>query len=268
MFAVLVKRQLLLLRLVLSSFQFGRCKKSLQNFMKKALIAMTGLLLLSGFVMAQAIDGTAAFQKTTMSQPVVMIHLPYSPSITERAFHDYLSKASKKDQKEAANYQLSTSTVLVKNNVSNADMHFFIGRGDSQNKNESVIYLKLNSFTRYESTMDSNVVNFDMQEAKDYLNNLAIAIQPYAAELQKKLQQKDLANSQKAYNVLTDKGNKLQIKRKAIENRISDDTKGKNIDGLTKEKNRNDQKIKENLGALMNLNADINKQMAALALLR
>ena len=147
-------------------------------------------------------------------------------------------------------------------------MHFFIGRGDSQNKNESVIYLKLNSFTRYESTMDSKVVNFDMQEAKDYLNNLAIAIQPYAAELQKKLQQKDLANSQKAYSVLTDEGNKLQIKRKAIDNRISDNRKQKNIDGLTREKNRNDQKIKENLGALTNLNADINKQMAALALLR
>lgn len=236
--------------------------------MKKTFVLITGLLLLNGFVMAQAKESIAVFQAITMSQPVVMLHLPYAPVVTERAFKDYLSKISKKDQKEAINYQLSTNTVLVKNNFSNADMHFFIGRGNSQNKNESVIYLKLNSFTRYENTLDSNVINFDMQEAKDYLNNLAIAIQPYAADLQKKLQQKDLANSQKKYSVLTNEGNKLETKRKTIDFRISDNRKGKKIDRLAREKDLNNMKINENLVARTNLNADITKQMAALALLK
>ena len=235
--------------------------------MKKTFVLMTGLLLLSGFVIAQAKDGTAAFQKT-MAQPVIMLHLPYSPIVTERAFYDYLSKTSKKDQKEAINYQLSTNTVLVKNNFSNADMHFFIGPGDGQNKNESVIYLKLNSFTRYENTLDSNVINFDMQEAKNYLNNLAIAIQPYATNLQKKLQQKDLVNSQKKYSVLINEGIKLETKRKTIDFRINENSKEKRVDGLTKEKIRNDKKINENHLARTILNADITKQMAALALLR
>jgi hypothetical protein len=61
------------------------------------------------------------------SQPTVLLYLPYSPEITEKAFYNYLSKTTNKEQKEAPGFLLSTNTSLAKSNVSDADMHFFIG---------------------------------------------------------------------------------------------------------------------------------------------
>ena len=116
--------------------------------MMKNLILLTGSLFLCELVMAQAKDGTAELQKTTLSQPAALLYLPYSPQVTEKAFYNYLLKTTNKQQKEATNFLLSTNTLLAKSNVSNADMHFFISSRGNSNKNESVIYLKLNSFTK------------------------------------------------------------------------------------------------------------------------
>ena len=57
----------------------------------------------------------------------------------------------------------------------------------------------------------------NMQDAKDYLDNLATAIKPYASDLQLKLQKKNLSDAQDNNRSLITEGNKLEEERKNIQ---------------------------------------------------
>jgi len=195
----------------------------------KRLFSVTGFLFLCGFAIGQAKDGTAEFQKMATSQPAAVIYLPYSPEVVQKALADYLLK-------------------------------------DSMTLNESAIYLKLNSFSNDENNT-GKAIQFDMQDAKDYLDNLAIAIKPYASDLQLRLQQKNLADAQDKNRSLTTEGNKLEEERKKIQVQIGENENYKKDKGLAERKAKNDKLIDENQTARLNLSNDITKQIAALAIL-
>jgi len=233
----------------------------------KKLFAVTGFLFLCGYAIAQAQDGTVELQSTASSQPAASIYLPYSPEVVKKALNNYLSQTSDREQKNAKGYLLSSNTLIVKNNKSDADMHFVIGLKDPTNINESVVYLKLNSPSNYEQTVQSEI-QFDMQDAKDYLDNLAIAIKPYARELQLELQQKNLADARNKNTSLIQEGDKLEQKRKNIQIKIGENENYKRDKGLARRKAKNDKLINDNLTAQSNLSRDIAKQMAALGLLK
>ena len=110
-------------------------------------------------------------------------------------------------------------------------------------------------------------MQFDMQAAKDYLDNLAIAIKPYASELQLKLQQKNLSDAQDKHTSLITEGNKLEEERKKIQVKIDENKSAKKETRLVERKIKNERLIDENLTARLNLGDDITKQIAALALL-
>jgi len=234
----------------------------------KRLFSMTGFLFLCGFAIGQAKDGTAEFQKMATSQPAALIYLPYSPEVIQRALADYLLKTGDKQQDNAKGYLLSSNTFIVKNNKSGADMTLLIGlkTQDSMNLNESAIYLKLNSFSNDENST-GKAIQFDMQDAKDYLDNLAIAIKPYASDLQLKLQQKNLSDAQDKHASLITEGNKLEEERKKIQVAIGENKSAKKETRLVERKIKNERLIDENLTARQNLSDDITKQIAALALL-
>ena len=164
----------------------------------KRLFVATGFLFLCGFVFGQAKDGTAELQKMAASHPAALIYLPYSPEVVQKALANYLSESSdylresgENQDEKVKGYLLSSNTLIVKSNKTGADMHFIIGLKNDSNKYESGIYLKLNSFSNEDNSWEKPT-QFDMQDAKDYLDNLAIAIKPYASDLQLKLQQKNL----------------------------------------------------------------------------
>jgi hypothetical protein len=146
-------------------------------------------------------------------------------------------------------------------------MHFVIGLKDPTNINESVVYLKLNSSSNYLDSAQTST-HFDMQDAKDYLDNLAVAIKPYASKLQLELQQKKLADARNKNTALVQEGDKLEQKRKNIQIKIGENENYKRDKGLARRKAKNDKLINENLTAQLNLSNDIAKQMAALALLK
>lgn len=234
--------------------------------MKKLFVA-TGFLFLCGYSIGQAMDGTTEFQKTMTSQPVASIYLPYSPQVVEKALGNYLSKTRDSKQKNGEEYLLSSNTLIVKNNKSNADMHFALGLKNPGNTNESVIYLKLNSSSNSEGSTGAPM-QFDMQDAKDYLDNLAIAIKPYASELQLKLQQKNLSDAHEKSTSLIKKENKLEQKRKKIQIRMGENENYKRDNAIARRKAKNDKLIDENLSAQLNLSNEIAKQTAALSLLK
>jgi hypothetical protein len=119
----------------------------------KKLFVVTGFLFLCGYAIGQAKDGTADLQSTASSQPAASIYLPYSPEVVKKALNNYLSQTSDREQKNAKGYLLSSNTLIVKNNKSDADMHFVIGLKDPTTINESVVYLKLNSPSSYEQSV-------------------------------------------------------------------------------------------------------------------
>jgi len=238
--------------------------------MKRLLIA-TGFLFLCGFVIGQAKDGTAELQKMATSHPAALIYLPYSPEVVQKALANYLSEgtdyffeSSEKQEEKVKGYLLSSNTLLVKSNKTGADMHFVIGLKNDSNKNESGIYLKLNSFSNEDNSW-GKPMQFDMQDAKDYLDNLAIAIKPYASDLQLKLQQKNLSDSQDKNKSLIAEGNKLEEERKKIQVQIGENKGHENERGLPERKTKNERLIDENLTTRLNLGTDISKQIAALA---
>ena len=132
--------------------------------------------------------------------------------------------------------------------------------------NESVVYLKLNSISNDENSI-GKAIQFDMQDAKDYLDNLAIAIKPRASDLQLKLQQKSLSDAQDKYTSLITEGNKLDEERKKIQVQIGENKSAKKEIRLVERKIKNEKLIDENLKARLNLSNDIDKQIASLALL-
>jgi hypothetical protein len=235
--------------------------------MKQFIIAM-GITLSSIGSMGQARDGTIDLKQTEVAQPAALIYLPYAPKVVELALSDYLSKISNSHQRGNDSFLLSESTLLVKNNISNADMYFEIGVKDNQHPNESVVYLKLNSFSRDLNDRATNTpVRFDMQQAKDYLDNLAVAIQPYAANMQVKLQQKNLVDAQKKSATLLRDGKALEQKRIALGQRKAYGRFYKNDLRLNKKTQAIEQAIKDNLVAQVLQNKEVAIQQAALTLL-
>ena len=233
--------------------------------MKRLFVAI-GFLFLCGFAIGQAQDGTAEFQKTVITRPAALIYLPYSPGVVRKALDNYLSKAGDREEKNARGYLLSSQTLIVRNNKTNADMHFVIGLKNSINSNESVIYLKLNAASGYEPG-EKTPVPFAMQDAKDYLDNLAIAIKPYASELQLQLQKKNLLAARDKSLSLIAEGDKLEDKKKMIQSQIGEKEDSIKDKSLARKKAKTDRLISENLTERMSLNDDISKQISALSLL-
>jgi len=232
----------------------------------KRLFVATGFLFLSGFAIGQATDGTSEFQKIGTLQPAALIYLPYSPQVVQKSLANYLSENDERQQVNAKGYLLSYNTLIVRNNKNGADMHFVIGLKNDSSENESATYLKLNSFSNEEGS-SGEAIRFDMQDAKDYLDNLAIAIRPYASNLQLKLQQKKLSDAQDKNRSLVAEGNKLEAAGKKIQVQIAENKSAKKETRLVERKIKNDRLIDENLTARLNLSNDIGKQVAALDLL-
>ena len=106
-----------------------------------------------------------------------------------------------------------------------------------------------------------------MQEAINYLDNLAVAIKPYALSLQQKWQQKIIANSRQALGKLVEDGKRLDVKRTAINLKIDQKQNVKNVEDLKRDIAKVDKKISENVMSRTKLEGDITKQATALALL-
>jgi hypothetical protein len=217
--------------------------------------------------MGQARDGTADLKKSGEAEQAVMIDLPYAPEVVKQALTDYLSKTTKEEQKTATGFLLSRNTLLVKNNFKEADMVFEIGPKDYSHPNETVIYLKLNSDVQNSNNGGYTVHHFDMNNAKSYLNNLSVAIKPYATDLQIKLQKEDLKNAQEESLSLTTQGTKFEQNRMKIAQDMFSNNTDRKAAKLLKRKISNQQQIDANIAAKVKNDKEIDDQISALALL-
>jgi hypothetical protein len=234
--------------------------------MKKILMAM-GLLLVSFCVLGQAKEGTIPqVENAASTLNAAQIFLPYSPEVVIAALNNFLLKKGKAEEQKATGFLLSENTLLYKNNINATDMHFFFGLKSPGNPNETMVYLGLES--SFQDVSNNTVTNyFDMQQAKDFLDNLAIAIQPYAADLQLKLQTKSLLHAQAKGQAIANEGVKLNKQRLSMMEKIAGNNASPKSERLIKRLAKNKQHIDNNEVSQAKQNTEIQKQKLALILL-
>ena len=181
--------------------------------MKKTLL-LTPMVLLFAFAFGQPAIGFESRIDPVLQQPYAMIFLPYSPKIVIAAMENYQGEKQSIKERMAnpKNYQSFDETLLIRNNRDYADLIFQIGLRNPENTNASVVYLMLNS-----PIVDNNGVGkyrrFDMEQAKTFLDNLAIAIRTYALNEQIKLQTSEFSKANKKQQDLIAYGDKLDTKK-------------------------------------------------------
>jgi hypothetical protein len=185
--------------------------------------------LISVFSYGQAQESTVEYQKKM--QPAAVIELPYSPSVVDAAMDDYLSKKGKSRSSDIKGFRTFRNTDAVTGDSTNADLYFKTERKSRKEKQVTVISLLLRPTDAQTNTDNLHYMN--MGDARNYLNDLASAIDAYNLEVTIKDQNDAVIKAEAKYKNLIDEGEYLEKKRTTIDKRIADN------------KNDQQQQIKE-----------------------
>jgi hypothetical protein len=185
--------------------------------MKKTILFFS-ILLVSLLSYGQAQEGTVEYQKRL--QPAAVIELPYPPSVVDAAMNDYLSKKGKSRKDNVKGFSTFRNTDPVQSDSINADLYFKTERKSRKEKEVTVISLLVMPAEEQNNT--SNLHYLKMDDAKNYLNELASSISEYNLEQTIKDQNDAVIKAETKYKNLVSDGNDLENKRTAIEKKIAD----------------------------------------------
>lgn len=234
--------------------------------MKKILIWVS-FLVLSLTVFGQAQESINPQLKNAAAKMVAAkIDLPYSPQVVIEALQNYAGETGRAKERKATGYQLSENTLLVNKNSNGADMHFFVALKNTDNPNETVLYLHLESFTK-DNHNNEVAYHFAMQDAKDYLDNLELAIKHSATHLQVQLQNKNLAQSKAKSLFLVKEAKDLNSQQQSMQFEYAGNNTVKKNERLTRKLDMINRKIDINSIQQANQEDATLKQGIALALL-
>lgn len=184
----------------------------------KKVIGFSSLVLLSLFSYGQSQEGTVEYQKKL--QPAVVIELPYSPSVVNAAMNDYLSKKGKSKGSDIKGFTTYRNTQVLQSDSSNADLYFKTERKSRKEKEVTVVSLLLMPADTQINT--ANLHYLSVEDGKNFLNDLAMAIDAYNLELTIKGQNDAVIKSEAKYKSLANEGDDLEKKKTAIEKKIAD----------------------------------------------
>jgi hypothetical protein len=184
----------------------------------KKIILFLSILVISVLSYGQSHEGTVQYQKQL--QPAAIIELPYPPSVVNAAMDDYLSKKGKSRGNDVKGFNTFRNMQPLQNDSVNADLYFKTERKSRKEKEVTVISLLV--LPNEQQTNAGNLHYLDMNDAKDYLNGLAIAIDAYNLELTIKDQNDAVIKAEAKYKSLTNEGEDLENKKTVIEKKIAD----------------------------------------------
>ncbi len=206
----------------------------------KRIIFLSPLLLIVSFLFGQATEGLVTYQK--MQQPAAVIHIPYSAEMINMVMNDYLSKKGSKAS-DIKGFKTYRNTRLLDNDSTSADLYFKIEPANTKDKVQSTVYLMVG--VPNEDVANRNPgAQFNMEQAKTFLNNLLPVIDTYKLEIQIRDQNDLVIREEKKSKSITDDG----------------------LD-LTKKKSDLDRKLEENKIDQEKQNTEVEKQKQALSLL-
>ncbi|HSC36485.1 MAG TPA: hypothetical protein VLD19_01390 [Chitinophagaceae bacterium] len=185
----------------------------------KRTISSFCMLFIAGMIYGQAQEGTVEYQKN--QQPAAVIELAYTPDIVNAAMNDYLSKKGKSRGTDLKGFTTFRNTQLVQADSVNADLYFKVERKSRKEKEVSVVSLLLTA-PKEGTGVPDNKHYLNMEDAKAYLNGLALAIEAYGLESQIKMQNEAVIKAESKYKSLADDGIDLQKKKESYEKKIED----------------------------------------------
>ncbi len=185
--------------------------------MKKT-IPFFAILLISVFGYGQAYESAVQYQNKL--QPAAVIELPYPPSVVNGAMSEYLSKKGKSRSNDIKGFITFRNTQPVQSDSVNADLYFKTEHKSKKEKEVTVVSLLLMPIESQINT--GNLHYLTMDDAKDYLNGLATAIDAYNLELTIKDQNDVIIKAEAKYKSLANEGEDLENKRTSIEKKIAD----------------------------------------------
>jgi hypothetical protein len=166
----------------------------------------------------QAYEGGVEYQKKM--QPAAVIELAYPPSVVNAAMNDYLSKKGKSRKDDVKGFSSFRNTEPVPGDSVNADLYFKTERKSRKEKEITMVSLLVMPTDVQANT--SNLHYLGMNDAKNYLNDLALAIDAYNLELTIKDQNDAVIKAEAKYKSLVNDGEDLDKKRTAIDKKIAD----------------------------------------------
>ena len=204
----------------------------------KKIMLLSPLLFAASFLFAQASEGLVTYQKT--QQPAAVIVLPYSTELIHVVMNDYLSKKGSKAT-DIKGFKTFRNTRVMENDSINADLYFKVEAANTKESVQSTVYLMVG--TPNEEIANRNPgAQFNMQQAKTFLNNLIPVMDAYKLE------------------ILIRDQNELVIREEKKSKSIMDD----GLD-LTKKKSDIDRRLEGNKLDQEKQNAEVEKQKQALA---
>ena len=206
----------------------------------KRIMLLAALVVIVNFLFAQASEGLVTYQKK--QQPAAVISLPYSVEMINMVMNDYLSKKGSKAS-DIKGFKTYRNTRLMDNDSTGADLYFKIEPANRKDQVQSTLYLMVG--VPNEDVANRNPgAQFNMNEAKTFLNNLIPIMESYKLEIQIRDQNELVIREEKKSKSITDDGLDLTKKRGDLDRRI--------------EGNKQDQDKQ---------NVEVEKQKQALALL-
>jgi hypothetical protein len=184
----------------------------------KKIVLFFSILSISILSYGQAYEGGVEYQKKMQSAAV--IELPYSLSVVNAAMNDYLSKKGRSRKDDVKGFSTFRNTQPLQNDSLNADLYFKAERKSRKEKEITMVSLLVMPTDAQSNA--SNLHYLGMNDAKNYLNDLAVAIDAYNLELTIKDQNDAVIKAEAKYKNLTNEGEDLENKRTAIEKKIAD----------------------------------------------
>lgn len=223
-------------------------------------------LVLSITFFGQAQESTIPqLSKATGLLMAAKIDLPFAPQVVIEVIKKYEQVSGKASQREAVGYKLSENTQLAKNNLNGADLHYYV-QGKNNAPNETELYLKLQSFTLNNDNSKA-VYYFNLEDAKDYLNNLKMAVVHDATILQRQFQADELVKCKKRSSFLEKEAKRLERQHHRAALSINETGSSQKRNRHTQKLNDLDQKVNNNRIMQANQKAEALRQTTALRLL-
>ena len=166
----------------------------------------------------QAVESSVQYQSKL--QPAAVIELPYPPSVVDAAMSEYLSKKGKSRSNDIRGFRTFRNTQPTLNDSINGDLYFKTERKSRNEKDVTVVSLLVMPIDT--ATNTGNIHYLNMDDAKNYLNDLSQAIEAYNLEKMIKDQNDVVINAEAKYKTLVNDGNDLEKKRTEIVKRLTD----------------------------------------------
>ena len=194
--------------------------------MKKILLTAELAFLLVFTSYAQAYEGKIEYNKK--KQTAFVVEFPYTPEAVENGFRQRMEKLGYRGKEEKGIFNKDKGFLVFKNayitDISDKKFDYIINveRKSRKEKDESVLYLlvmydDVNALDKFDAA--------DMENGKDFLNNLLPDVEAANLELEIKAQEEVVAKAEKKLRTLQKDKEEMKDKIKKLEKDIEDNEK-------------------------------------------